>query len=169
MFNKGQLAGLMKQAQAMQEQMQSKMAKIEEDLAGIEVEGQSGAGLVKVTMTGKMTVKRIAIDPSLLADDKDMLEDLVAAGVNDAVRKAEKVAEEKRASVSAGMQLPPGMKMPFRGCGWRARGGAAKRAAKKRFTWQKIQCTVLNNSSLGACHASHSQLFHQPCHRSCPR
>ena len=113
MFNKGQLAGLMKQAQAMQEQMNSKMARIEEDLAGIEVEGQSGAGLVKVTMTGKMTVKRIAIDPSLLADDKDMLEDLVAAGVNDAVRKAEKVAEEKRASVSAGMQLPPGMKMPF--------------------------------------------------------
>ena len=113
MFNKGQLAGLMKQAQAMQEQMQSKMAKIEEDLAGIEVEGQSGAGLVKVTMTGKMTVKRIAIAPSLLADDKDMLEDLVAAAVNDAVRKAEKVSEEKRASVSAGMQLPPGMKMPF--------------------------------------------------------
>ena len=113
MFNKGQLAGLMKQAQAMQEQMQSKMAKIEEDLAGIEVEGQSGAGLVKVTMTGKMTVKRIAIDPSLLADDKDMLEDLVVAAVNDAVRKAEKVSEEKRASVSAGMQLPPGMKMPF--------------------------------------------------------
>ena len=113
MFNKGQLAGLMKQAQAMQEQMQSKMAKIEEDLAGIEVEGQSGAGLVKVTMTGKMTVKRIAIDPSLLADDKDMLEDLVAAAVNDAVRKAEKISEEKRASVSAGMQLPPGMKMPF--------------------------------------------------------
>ena len=113
MFNKGQLAGLMKQAQAMQEQMQSKMAKIEEDLAGIEVEGQSGAGLVKVTMTGKMTVKRIAIDPSLLADDKDMLEDLVAAAVNDAVRKAEKVSEEKRASVSAGLQLPPGMKMPF--------------------------------------------------------
>ena len=113
MFNKGQLAGLMKQAQAMQEQMQSKMAKIEEDVAGIEVEGQSGAGLVRVTMTGKMTVKRIAIDPSLLADDKDMLEDLVAAAVNDAVRKAEKVSEEKRASVSAGMQLPPGMKMPF--------------------------------------------------------
>ena len=113
MFNKGQLAGLMKQAQTMQEQMQSKMAKIEEDLAGIEVEGQSGAGLVKVTMTGKMTVKRIAIDPSLLADDKDMLEDLVAAAVNDAVRKAEKVSDEKRALVSAGMQLPPGMKMPF--------------------------------------------------------
>ena len=79
MFNKGQLAGLMKQAQAMQEQMQGKMARIEEELAGIETEGQSGAGLVKVTMTGKMTVKRIAIDPSLLADDKDMLEDLVGS------------------------------------------------------------------------------------------
>ena len=113
MFNKGQLAGLMKQAQAMQEQMQGKMAKIEEELAGIQIEGQSGAGLVKVAMTAKMTVKRVVIDPSLLADDKDMLEDLVAAAVNDAVRKAEKISEEKRASVSAGMQLPPGMKMPF--------------------------------------------------------
>ena len=81
MFNKGQLAGLMKQAQAMQEQMQGKMAKIEEELAGIEVEGQSGAGLVKVTMTGKMTVKRVVIDPSLLADDKDMLEEIGRAHV----------------------------------------------------------------------------------------
>jgi nucleoid-associated protein EbfC len=113
MFNKGQLAGLMKQAQAMQEKMQQQMGKIEEELAAIEVEGQSGAGMVKVTMTGKMGVKRVAIDPSLLADDKEMLEDLVAAAVNDAVRKAEKVSEEKRAAVSAGMQLPPGMKMPF--------------------------------------------------------
>ena len=113
MFNKGQLAGLMKQAQAMQERMQGQMAKIEEELAAIEVEGQSGSGLVKVAMTGKMTVRRIVIDASLLGDDKDMLEDLVAAAVNDAVRKAEKVSEEKRAAVSAGMQLPPGMKMPF--------------------------------------------------------
>ena len=113
MINKGQLAGLMKQAQAMQERMQQQMGKIEEELAAIEVEGQSGAGLVKVQMNGKMMVKRVAIDPSLLADDKDMLEDLVAAAVNDAVRKAEKISEEKRASVSAGMQMPPGFKMPF--------------------------------------------------------
>lgn len=113
MINKGQLAGLMKQAQAMQERMQQQMAKIEEELTALEVEGQSGAGMVKVQMTGKMMVKRITIDPSLLADDKDMLEDLVAAAVNDAVRKAEKVSEEKRASLSAGMQMPPGFKMPF--------------------------------------------------------
>ncbi len=113
MINKGQLAGLMKQAQAMQERMQQQMGKIEEELAAIEVEGQSGAGLVKVQMNGKMMVKRVAIDLSLLADDKDMLEDLVAAAVNDAVRKAEKISEEKRASVSSGMQMPPGFKMPF--------------------------------------------------------
>ncbi len=113
MINKGQLAGLMKQAQAMQERMQQQMGKIEEELAAIEIEGQSGAGLVKVQMNGKMMVKRVAIDLSLLADDKDMLEDLVAAAVNDAVRKAEKISEEKRASVSSGMQMPPGFKMPF--------------------------------------------------------
>ncbi len=113
MINKGQLAGLMKQAQAMQERMQQQMGKIEEELAAIEVEGQSGTGLVKVQMNGKMMVKRVAIDLSLLADDKDMLEDLVAAAVNDAVRKAEKISEEKRASVSSGMQMPPGFKMPF--------------------------------------------------------
>ena len=113
MFNKGQLAGLMKQAQAMQDKMQQQMAKIDEELAGIEVEGQSGAGMVKVSMTGKSVVKRIAIDPSLLADDKDMLEDLVAAAVNDAFRKAEALAEEKKAGLSAGMGMPPGFKMPF--------------------------------------------------------
>ena len=113
MINKGQLAGLMKQAKAMQERMQQQMGKIEEELAAIEVEGQSGAGLVKVQMNGKMMVKRVAIDLSLLADDKDMLEDLVAAAVNDAVLKAEKISEEKRASVSSGMQMPPGFKMPF--------------------------------------------------------
>jgi DNA-binding YbaB/EbfC family protein len=106
---KGQLAGLMKQAQAMQDNMK----KMQEQLASIEVEGQSGAGMVKVTMTCKYNVKRIAIDPSLLGDDKDMLEDLVAAAVNDAVRKAEETAQEKMASVTAGMPLPPGFKMPF--------------------------------------------------------
>ncbi|QYF93875.1 YbaB/EbfC family nucleoid-associated protein [Massilia sp. PAMC28688] len=106
---KNQLAGLMKQAQAMQDNMK----KAQEALALVEVEGQSGAGLVKVVMTCKNDVKRVSIDPSLLADDKDMLEDLVAAAFNDAVRKAEAVSAEKMGGLSAGMQLPPGFKMPF--------------------------------------------------------
>jgi len=106
---KGQLAGLMKQAQKMQDDMK----KMQDTLAGIEVEGQSGAGLVKVIMTCKHDVKRVTIDPSLLADDKDMLEDLVAAAVNDAVRKAEATAAEKMATVTAGMPMPGGFKMPF--------------------------------------------------------
>jgi hypothetical protein len=106
---KGQIAGLMKQAQAMQENLK----RAQEELASIEVEGQSGAGLVKVTMTCKHDVKRVVIDPSLLADDKDMLEDLVAAAFNDGVRRAEQVSSEKMAKVTAGMPLPPGMKMPF--------------------------------------------------------
>jgi DNA-binding YbaB/EbfC family protein len=106
---KQQLAGLMKQAQ----QMQENMRKMQEELAQIEVEGQSGAGLVKITMTCKHDVKRVVIDPSLVGDDKDMLEDLVAAAVNDAVRKVESTVQEKMASVTAGMPLPPGMKLPF--------------------------------------------------------
>jgi DNA-binding YbaB/EbfC family protein len=107
---KNQLAGLMKQAQAMQDNMK----KAQEQLALIEVEGQSGAGLVKVTMTCKNDVKRVQIDPSLLADDKDMLEDLVAAAFNDAVRKAEATSTEKMSGLTAGMPgLPPGFKMPF--------------------------------------------------------
>ena len=106
---KNQLAGLMKQAQAMQDNMK----KAQDSLALVEVEGQSGAGLVKVVMTCKNDVKRVSIDPSLLADDKDMLEDLVAAAFNDAVRKAEAVSAEKMGGLSAGMQLPPGFKMPF--------------------------------------------------------
>ena len=106
---KNQLAGLMKQAQAMQENLR----KAQEELATIEVEGQAGAGLVKVTMTCRHDVKRVSIDPSLLGDDKDMLEDLVAAAFNDAVRRAEAVSQEKMASVTAGMPLPPGMKLPF--------------------------------------------------------
>ena len=106
---KGQLAGLMRQAQ----QMQENMKKMQEDLARIEVEGQSGAGLVKVTMNCKHDVKRISIDPSLLADDKDMLEDLVAAAVNDAVRKVETTSQEKMAGLTGGLGLPPGMKLPF--------------------------------------------------------
>ena len=106
---KGQLAGLMKQAQAMQDNMK----KMEAQLASIEVEGQSGAGLVKVVMTCKNEVKRVVIDPSLLAEDKDMLEDLVAAAFNDGVRKAQATTQEKMAGVTAGMPLPPGFKMPF--------------------------------------------------------
>jgi DNA-binding YbaB/EbfC family protein len=101
---KGQLAGLMRQAQ----QMQENMKKAQDALAEIQVEGASGGGLVKVTMTCRHDVKRVAIDPSLLGDDKDMLEDLVAAAFNDALRKAEATSQEKMASVTAGMPLPPG-------------------------------------------------------------
>ena len=106
---KNQLAGLMKQAQTMQDNMK----KAQEALALVEVEGQSGAGMVKVVMTCKNDVKRVTIDPSLLAADKDMREDLVAAAFNDAVRKAEAVSAEKMGGLSSGMQLPPGFKMPF--------------------------------------------------------
>ena len=106
---KNQLAGLMKQAQAMQDNMK----RAQDELATIEVEGQSGAGLVKVVMTCKHDVKRITIDPSLLADDKDMLEDLVAAAFNDGVRRAEAVSAEKMGKLTAGMPMPPGMKFPF--------------------------------------------------------
>jgi DNA-binding YbaB/EbfC family protein len=106
---KGQLAGLMKQAQAMQDNLK----KAQDELATIEVEGQSGAGLVKVTMTCKHDVKRITIDPSLVGDDKEMLEDLVAAAFNDGVRRAEAVSQEKMGKLTAGMPLPPGMKLPF--------------------------------------------------------
>ena len=106
---KGQLAGLMKQAQAMQDNLK----KAQEELALIEVEGQSGAGLVKVVMTCKNDVKRVTIDPSLLADDKDMLEDLVAAAFNDGIRRAEEVSAEKMGKLTAGMPQIPGMKFPF--------------------------------------------------------
>jgi DNA-binding YbaB/EbfC family protein len=106
---KNQLAGLMKQAQAMQDNLK----KAQEELAFVEVEGQSGAGLVKVLMTCKHDVKRVTIDPSLLADDKDMLEDLVAAAFNDAVRRAAETSEAKMSKLTAGLPLPPGMKFPF--------------------------------------------------------
>jgi DNA-binding YbaB/EbfC family protein len=106
---KGQLAGMMKQVQSMQENMK----KMQDQLALIEVEGQAGAGMVKVIMTCKNDVKRVTIDPSLLGDDKDMLEDLVAAAFNDAVRKAEATSQEKMAGLTAGLPLPPGFKMPF--------------------------------------------------------
>ena len=106
---KGQLAGLMQQAQKMQENMR----KLQEELALVEVEGQSGAGLVKVTMTCKHDVKRVSIDPSLVGDDREMLEDLVAAAMNDASRKVEAAVQEKMGSLAGGMGLPPGFKLPF--------------------------------------------------------
>ena len=109
MMQKNQLAGLMKQAQAMQDNLK----RAQEELARIEVEGQAGAGLVKVTMTCRHDVKRVAIDPSLLAEDKDMLEDLVAAAVNDAVRRVEATTQEKMAGLAGGMGMPPGFKLPF--------------------------------------------------------
>ena len=106
---KGQLAGLMKQAQ----QMQDNLKKAQDELANIEVEGQSGSGLVKVLMTCKHEVRRVTIDPSLLSDDKDMLEDLVAAAFNDAARRAEATSQEKLGRLTAGMPMPHGMKLPF--------------------------------------------------------
>ena len=106
---KGGLAGLMQQAQ----QMQENMKRMQEQLATIEVEGQSGAGMVKVVMTCRHDVKRVTIDDSLLKDDKDMLEDLIAAAVNDAVRRAEATIQEKMSGMTAGLGLPLGMKLPF--------------------------------------------------------
>jgi DNA-binding YbaB/EbfC family protein len=106
---KGGIGNMMKQVQ----QMQENMAKMQATLADIEIEGQSGAGMVKVTMTCKYDVRRINIDPSLVGDDREMLEDLVAAAVNDAVRKVESTVQEKMAGVTAGLPIPPGMKLPF--------------------------------------------------------
>ena len=105
---KGGLGNIMKQAQAMQENLR----KAQEQLASIEVTGSSGGGMVSVTMTCRHDVKRVQIDPSLLQDDKEVLEDLVAAAVNDAVRKVEKTTEEKMAGLTAGFNIP-GMKLPF--------------------------------------------------------
>jgi len=110
MFNKGQLAGLMKQAQAMQENV----TKAQDELAFIEVTGEAGSGLVKILMTCKHEVKRVSIDPSLMTDDKDMLEDLIAAAFNDAARKAEEASEAKMGKLTGGMPgLPGGLKLPF--------------------------------------------------------
>jgi len=106
---KGGIGNLMKQAQQMQENLKKVQAKIAE----MEVEGQSGAGMVTVIMNGKHDVRRVNIDASLMSDDKEMLEDLIAAAVNDAVRKVETSSQEMMAGVTAGMPLPPGMKFPF--------------------------------------------------------
>ena len=108
MFNKGGIANLMKQAQ----QMQDNMMKAQEQLAAVEVEGQSGAGAVKVVMTCKHDVRRVSIDASVM-DDKEMLEDLIAAAVNDANRRAEQTTQEKMSGFTSGLNLPPGMKLPF--------------------------------------------------------
>jgi DNA-binding YbaB/EbfC family protein len=108
MLNKGGIANLMKQAQKMQENM----VKAQEELANVEVEGQSGAGAVKIVMTCKHDVKRVTIDPSVM-DDKEMLEDLIAAALNDANRRAEQTSQERMGALTAGLPLPPGMKLPF--------------------------------------------------------
>lgn len=105
---KGGLAGLMKQAQAMQENMR----KAQEQLAGIEVEGQAGAGMVKILMNCGHEVRRITIDSSVM-DDKEMLEDLLAAAINDVMRRVDEVSKEKMSGFTAGLNLPPGMKLPF--------------------------------------------------------
>jgi DNA-binding YbaB/EbfC family protein len=106
---KGQLGGLMKQAQ----QMQENLKKAQDEIAAMEIEGQAGAGMVKITMTGRHDVKRVSIDPSLMGDDKDMLEDLIAAAINDAVRRVETLTQEKMAGLTSGFGLPAGMKLPF--------------------------------------------------------
>ena len=106
---RGNIGQLMKQAQMMQQNMQ----RMQEELANLEVEGQSGAGLVKIVMTCKHDVKRVVIDPSLVGDDKEMLEDLVAAAFNDAARRVETAVAEKMGGMTAGLGLPPGFKLPF--------------------------------------------------------
>jgi len=106
---RGDIGNLMKQAQAMQANMQKAQAEI----AMLEVTGESGGGMVKVTLTGKHQVKRVQIEPAVIGEDREMLEDLVAAAFNDAVQKAEAASQAKMASLMGGMQLPPGMKLPF--------------------------------------------------------
>ena len=106
---KGNIGQLMKQAQLMQENMR----RMQEQLTTLEVEGQAGAGMVKVQMTCKHEVKRVSIDPSLLGDDREMLEDLVAAAFNDAARRVESTIAEKMSGMTAGLGLPAGFKLPF--------------------------------------------------------
>ena len=106
---KGGMGGLMKQAQKMQEKMQ----KVQEELANAVTEGESGGGLVKVVMTGRHDVKSVSLDDSLMEEDKEIIEDLLAAAVNDAVRKIEATSTDKMGSMTQGMGLPGGMKLPF--------------------------------------------------------
>jgi DNA-binding YbaB/EbfC family protein len=109
MTMKGGMGNLMKQAQ----KMQADMARVQEELANAEVTGKAGGGMVSVVMTGRHDLKRVNIDDSLMGDDKEMLEDLIAAAVNDAVRQLEQASSEKMGSVTAGLNLPGGMKLPF--------------------------------------------------------
>ncbi len=106
---KGPLANIMKQAQ----QMQSNMQKVQEEVGATEVNGQAGGGMVVVVMTGRHEVRRVQIEPDLLKEDKEMLEDLIAAAVNDANRKAEQLMSDRLSALTSGMGLPPGFKMPF--------------------------------------------------------
>jgi nucleoid-associated protein EbfC len=106
---RGNIGNMMKQAQAMQANMQ----KVQAEIANLEVVGESGGGMVKVTMSGKHEVKRVTIEPQVIGEDREMLEDLVAAAINDAVHKVEAASQQKMSSVMAGMQLPPGFKLPF--------------------------------------------------------
>ena len=106
---KGGMGGLMKKAQQMQEDMQ----KAQEEIAKMEVEGQSGGGMVKVLMNGRHELRKVTLDDSLMGDDKEMIEDLVAAAVNDAVRKIEQESSGKMSGLTAGLDLPGGMKLPF--------------------------------------------------------
>ncbi len=106
---KADIGSLMKQAQKMQAQMQ----KAQEELAGLEVTGEAGGGLVRIRMTCKREVRKLTIDPSLVSDDREMLEDVLAAAFNDALRKVERMVEEKLGGMTAGMGLPPGLKLPF--------------------------------------------------------
>lgn len=106
---KNPLGALMQQAQKMQEDLK----KVQEEIAAIEVQGESGGGLVSIVMTGKREARKVTIDDSLLGEDKDMLEDLVAAAINDAVNKVAKMKKEKMSEVTAGFPMPPGFQMPF--------------------------------------------------------
>ena len=106
---KGNIGNLMKQAQAMQANVQKAQAEI----ANMEVEGVAGGGMVKITMTGRHEVKRVQLEPAVVGEDREMLEDLIAAAINDAVHKVEARTQERMAGIMSGMQLPPGMKMPF--------------------------------------------------------
>jgi nucleoid-associated protein EbfC len=106
---KGGIGNIMKQAQ----QLQASMQRAQAEIATLEVTGESGGGMVKVTLSGKYEAKRVSIDPKLLSDDKDMLEDLVAAAISDAAHKVETTTQQKMSGLMSGMQLPPGMKLPF--------------------------------------------------------
>ena len=106
---KGPMGNLMKQAQKMQEDMQ----KAQEEVANMEVEGQAGGGMVKVVMNGRHEIRKVSLDDSLMSDDKEMIEDLLAAAVNDAVRRVEQQTQEKMSGITAGLNLPGGMKLPF--------------------------------------------------------